>query len=127
MERRTFLAGTGAVLLVAPLAVEAQQPKKVWQIGFLSAGTPGSSPSRGNLRQGFQDLGSVEGRDFVMEERFAEGHQDRLPELAADLVRAHVDVIVTVGTPATLAAKQATATIPIVSPVARGLGENGIG
>ena len=114
-----------ALVLAASLA-DAQQAKKVWQIGFLAAGTPGSSPSRINFRQGLKDLGYVEGRDFVIQERFAEGHQERLPELAADLVRAHVDVIVSFGTPATLAAKQATATIPIVSPVAGGLVENGI-
>jgi putative tryptophan/tyrosine transport system substrate-binding protein len=62
-------------------------------------------------------LGYVENRDFVMEYRWAAGHQGRLPELAADLVRAHVDIIVTVGTPATMAAKQATQTIPIVFAV----------
>src|SRR5215472_1050107 len=61
-----------------------------------------------------KDLGYVEGRDFVLEILWAEGHPDRLPGLAADLVRAHVDVIVTIGSPATYAALQATKTIPIV-------------
>jgi putative ABC transport system substrate-binding protein len=102
MDRRTFLAGTGAVLLAAPLAAEAQQAKKVWRIGLLAAS---SAPAnlltvRGPFRQGLHDLGYVEGRDFVMEYRFADGHPDRLPELAADLVRARVDVIITYGTPA---------------------------
>jgi len=64
--------------------------------------------------QGLRDLGHVEGRDFVMEYRWSEGHPERFPELAADLVRSRVDVIVTGGTAATLAAKQATQTIPIV-------------
>ena len=118
MDRRTFLAGTGAVVLTAPLAVQAQQAKKVWRIGFLAAGTAPTSLAKGPFRQGLNDLGYVEGRDFVMEYRWAEGHPDRLPELAADLVRAHVDVIVTGGTPATMAAKQATQTIPIVFSVA---------
>src|SRR6266700_6681996 len=114
MDRRTFLAGTGAVVLTAPLAVQAQQAKKVWRIGFLAAGTAPTSLAKGPFRQGLHDLGYVEGRDFVMDYRWAEGHPERLPELAADLVRAQVDVIVTYGTSATYAAMQATKTIPIV-------------
>ena len=123
MKRRAFLGAVTGALLAMPLAAEGQQAKKVYRIGYLSAGLPAPAT---NFLQGLRDLGYVEGRDFVMEYRFAEGHQDRLPELAADLVRAHLDVIVTIGTPATLAAKQATATIPIVSPVAGYLVENGI-
>ena len=127
INRRTFLAGTGAVLLAAPLAAEAQSAKKVYRIGYLSAGSATLTPNlRENFLQGLRDLGYVEGRDFVMEYRFAEGKADRLPGFAADLVRAHVDVIVTIGTPATLAATQATGTIPIVSPVAGALVEKGI-
>jgi putative ABC transport system substrate-binding protein len=115
IDRRTFLAGTGAVLLAAPLAAEAQQAKKVYRIGYLIAGSATTSlPFRDAFLQGLHDLGYVEGRDFVMEYRFAEGHPDRLPDLAADLARARVDVIVTGGTQATRAAKQATQTIPIV-------------
>jgi putative ABC transport system substrate-binding protein len=124
MNRRTFLAGTGAVLLAAPLAAEAQQAKKAYMIGYLE---PGSSRLRGkSFLQGLHDLGYVEGRDFVMEYRWGEGHADRLPELAADLVRARVDVIVTGGTPATMAAKHATQTIPIVFRVAGQVVEKGI-
>jgi putative tryptophan/tyrosine transport system substrate-binding protein len=127
IDRRTFLAGTGAVLLAGPLGVEAQQAGKVWRIGYLSPGaSPASFAVKGPFRQGLHDLGYVEGRDLVMEYRFADGHSERLPELAADLVRAHVDVLVTFGTPATLAAMQATGTIPIVSPVAGRLVETGI-
>jgi putative ABC transport system substrate-binding protein len=111
IDRRTFLAGTGAVLLAAPLDAEAQRAGKVYRIGFLGPASP--APAK-NFLQGLVDLGYVEGRDFVMEYRFAEGHPDRLPELAADLVQARVDVIVTGGTPGTMAAKQATDTIPIV-------------
>ena len=89
MDRRTFLASTGVVLLTAPLAGEAQQAKKVWRIGFLSSGSsPANLAIKGPFRAGLHDLGSVEGRDFVMEWRWAEGHQDRLPGLATDLVRA---------------------------------------
>jgi putative ABC transport system substrate-binding protein len=110
-----------------PLAAEAQQAGKVYRIGYLSAGSAAFAP-RGDEKflQGLRDLGYVEGRDFVMEYCFAEGQPDRLPGLAADLVRAPVDVIVTMGTPATLAAMQATGTIPIVSPVAGNVVEKGI-
>jgi putative ABC transport system substrate-binding protein len=82
--------------------------------------------SKDPFRQGLSDLGYVEGRDFVIEYRWAEGHEDRLPALAADLVRARVDVIVTGGTPATYAAMQATKTIPIVFGFVGGAVEKGI-
>jgi len=117
------LAGS---LSAAPLAAEAQPAGKVWRVGYLQ---PGSSPANlfvKTFRQGLRDLGYVEGRDFVMEYRWAEGHEDRLPALAADLVRARVDVIVTGGTPATYAAMQATKTIPIVFGSAGGAVEKGI-
>jgi len=128
VDRRTFLAGTGAVLFAAPLAAEAQQAKKVWRIGLLSASSAPANllTAAAPFRQGLHDLGYVEGRDFVMEYRYAEGQPDRLPGLAADLVRAPVDVIVTIGTPATRAAMQATNTIPIVSPTAGNLVATGI-
>ena len=127
IDRRTFLAGTGAVLLVAPFASEAQQARKVYKIGSLSTGlSPASLGAKGPFRQGLHDLGYVEGRDFVMDYRWAEGHPERLPELAADLVRAQVDVIVTSGTPATYAAMQATKTIPIVFRSAGSVVEKGI-
>jgi putative ABC transport system substrate-binding protein len=112
VHRRAFLSTVAGGLLAAPLAAEAQQAGKVWRIGYL-APQKRSSYDRVFL-QGMGELGYVEGRDFVMEYRWAEGHADRLPELAADLVRARVDVIVTGGSPGTMAAKQATQTIPIV-------------
>jgi putative ABC transport system substrate-binding protein len=129
MDRRTFLAGAGAMLLAAPFAAEAQQAGKVYRIGWLGSFSPANAAHKSilqNFHQGLRDLGYVEGRDFVMEYRFAEGQADRLPGLAADLVRAHVDVIVTGSTPATLAAMQATNTIPIVSPFAGNLVATGI-
>jgi ABC-type uncharacterized transport system substrate-binding protein len=126
MDRRSFLAGTGAVLLAAPLAVEAQQAGKVYRIGYLSAGFTATTTSLASFRQGLRDLGYVEGRDFVMELRFAEGQADRLPRLAADLVGAQVDAIVTNGTPPTYAAMQATKTIPIVFGSAGNVVEKGI-
>jgi putative ABC transport system substrate-binding protein len=128
IDRRTFLAGTGAVLLAAPLAVEAQRARKVYKIGFLFAGLSGTRPGPflDSFLHGLHDLGYVEGRDFVMEQRAAEGHEDRLPALAADLVRAQVDVILTAGTPATYAAMQATKTVPIVFGAAGSVVRKGI-
>ena len=114
VERRTFMAMMAGGLLAAPLAAEAQPAGKVWRIGLLLPGPSSANLVKGPFRQGLSDLGYVEGRDFVMEYGWAEGHEDRLPALAADLVRARVDVIVTAGTPATNAAMQATRTIPIV-------------
>jgi putative ABC transport system substrate-binding protein len=98
-----------------PASSVAQQPKKVPWIGFLS-GSPSSSikVSAEAFRQGLSDLGYVEGKNIVIEWRSAEGKRDRLPALAAELVRLKVDVIVTAGPLVTLAAKEATSTIPIV-------------
>jgi putative ABC transport system substrate-binding protein len=126
MRRRHFAAGL-LLWLAAPLAAAAQQPSKVFKIGYLGAfSSQSGQPLLKSFLQGFNDLGYVEGRDFVMEYRWADGHADRLPELAADLVRAQVDVMVAGGTPATMAAKQATQTIPIVFPVLAGAVERGI-
>ena len=112
IDRRTFLAGTGAVLLAAPLAAEAQQVAKISRIGYLATNrTPHFQEA---FRQGLRDLGYVEGRNLVIEDRNAEGKAERLPALAAELVALKVDVIVAASTPAALAAKQATRTLPIV-------------
>ena len=114
-------------LLAAPLAAHAQQPTQVARVGYLSD----ESSSLGfasfePIAQGLRDLGYLEGHTLVFEHRYAEGKTEALPDLAADLVRLQVDVIVAVGTPATRAAKNATATIPIVftriaDPVVLGL------
>jgi len=113
--RRTFLAGTGAVLLAAPLPTQAQQAGKVWRIGYLDQGSAtGNGPYFEAFRQGLRDLGWVEGKNITIDVRFAEGKTERLPALAAELVRLKVDLIATSSTPAALTAKQATATIPIV-------------
>jgi putative tryptophan/tyrosine transport system substrate-binding protein len=119
IDRRTFLACTGAVLLAAPVAAEAQQAGKVPRIGFLT--TPSSTAAAYYLeafREGLRELGYVEGKTIAIEYRFAEGRAERLPALAAELVRLKVDVIVTGGPPAPEEAKQATSTIPIVFAVA---------
>ncbi len=119
VDRRTFLAGAGMVLLATPLAAEAQAAGKVPRVGFLSAFSPSDVPLwRAGLQKGLRDLGYTEGRDVAIEYRYAEGRLDRLPGLAAELVRLQVDVIVAETTPASLAAKQATNKIPIVMTIA---------
>ncbi len=105
---------TAALLSTVPF-VEAQQPKKVPRIGYLSTVSPSTISDRLEaFRQGLRELGYVEGKTIGIEWRFAEGKADRLPGLAAELVRLKVDVIVTSGPAPTRAAKEATVTIPIV-------------
>src|SRR5215831_19409080 len=111
---------------VTPLAAEAQPPPHVHRIGVLLETTPGRDPYVGPFLEGMGALGYVEGQDLVLEYRGAEGQYERLPALAAELVRLQVDVIVTYGTPPSVAAKHATTTIPIVmmgvgDPVGSGL------
>jgi ABC-type uncharacterized transport system substrate-binding protein len=97
------------------LPAGAQQQGKVPRIGYLSSTSPSAESSRlDGFRQALRELGHVEGKNIVVEYRFAEGKFDRLPDLAAELVRIKVDVIVTTGSPATHAAQQATRTSPIV-------------
>jgi len=113
-------AGLSSILMaVALVAVgmiaEAQQPKKVPRIGFLATVFPSTISDRVEaFRQGLRELGYVEGKNIVIEWRYAEGKADRLPGLAAELVRLKVDLIVTAGSPVTRSAKEATSTIPIV-------------
>ncbi len=114
--------------LAAPLAADAQQPAKIHRIGFLAPSPPSDQRFQRYLeafRQGLRKLGSVEGQNVTIESRWAEGRYDRLLDLAAQLVRLKVDVIVASTTPAIQAAKPATGTIPIVmatsiDPVATG-------
>jgi putative ABC transport system substrate-binding protein len=116
IDRRTFLAGTGAVLLAAPLAAGAQQAEKAARVAVLSQ-APGPASSWRVLeafRQRLRELGYIEGRNLAIEWRFTDGNVERLPEFAAELVRLNVDVIVPINTPAAQAAKTATARIPIV-------------
>jgi|SRR4030095_12194186 putative ABC transport system substrate-binding protein len=111
MDRRTFLTGTGAVLLAGPLAAEAQQAGKVYRVGVL-----GNAPSTAwdVFRHRLRELGYVEGQNIVFEYRWSEGDVERFPGLAAELAGLRVDVIVAVGNAATGALKRATATIPVV-------------
>src|SRR5215813_9619841 len=97
------------ILLTVAVVTEAQLPKKVPRIGFLSAVSPSTISARLDaFRQGLRELGYVEGKNIVIEWRSAEGKSDRLPGLAAELVRLKVDVIVTAGPTPTRAAKEAT-------------------
>src|SRR5467141_2022433 len=94
MDRRTFLAGTGAVLLASPFAAEAQPAGKVPRVGFLTAFSASDVPQwREGFRQGLRDFGYTEGRNIVIEYRYAEGRPERLPGLAAELVRLKMDII----------------------------------
>ena len=113
MRRRTFITVIGSVPLAWPHATRAQQSKPA-RIGALYLGIADGESFRSGLREGLRELGYVEGRDIVFEFRSAEERLDRLPELAAELVRLKVDVIVALYVPCALAAKQATRDIPIV-------------
>src|SRR4029453_5615467 len=115
MERRTFLAVGSAGLLAAPLAAGAQQTTKVTSIGYLSGPSLSANAARIEaFRRGLRELSYVEGKNLVIEWRSADGKLDRLPVLAAELVRLKVAVIVTSGGGPTRRAKEATSTIPIV-------------
>lgn len=115
ITRRKLISALGAGALTAPFASIAQQQGKVWRIGFLGAATAqGYARHIDALRAGLRELGYVEGKNIVIEYRWAESNFERLPGLAAELVKMNVDVIVTHATPGALAAKQATTTIPIV-------------
>jgi len=124
-----FLAATCALTpcALAPIAVEAQPTDKVYHIGVLERTSPTvNAANLDSFRQGLRALGYVEGKNIVIEYRSAEGRDERFAELAAELVRLKVDVILTRGTPAALAAKNATATIPVVitgvgDPVGQGI------
>ena len=115
MKRRELLIVLGSVAVAWPLAGRAQQ-KAMPVIGVLSATGPSSSaPFMAAFRQGLSETGYVVGQNLLIEYRWGEGRSDQLPDLASDLVRRRVDVIVTTGGPAPAhAAKNATSTIPIV-------------
>jgi putative tryptophan/tyrosine transport system substrate-binding protein len=125
--RRKFLATLGGAAAAWPLVARAQQPGKVPTIGYLGSSTLSAmSQWTASFVQRLRELGWVEGRNVAIEYRWAEGRAERAAEIAAEFVRLKVDVIVTYGTPPTLAAKQATSAIPIVfalagDPVGTGL------
>jgi len=125
MDRRAFLGTLAGGLLAAPLAAEAQPAGRMPRIGYLGTRTP-SDFGLDAFRQGLGELGWVENQNIVIDYRFAEGKFDRLPDLAAELVRLKVDILVTHSTPGAAAGKNATDSIPIVmiavgDPVGLGL------
>ena len=131
MRERIVRFALGAMLVALSLPAEAQQRGKVYRIGMLAGSSQALTwqPSNEAFQQGLRELGYVEGQNVIMEYRYAEGNVALFPELAADLVRSKVDIIVALGQPGVLAAKHATTTIPIVmtvptDPVETGLVES---
>jgi len=127
MDRRRFISAATLSLFAVPLAAEAQQAAKIPRIGFLGNATAALEANLvGPFREGLRELGYLEGRNLLIEYRWAEGQYERFPALIAELIALKVDVIVTAGTPASLAVKRATTPIPLVmvavgDPVATGL------
>ena len=130
ITRRGFLRGLVGAGLAAPLVAQAQQSDKVYRIGMIERTQIGINAANvGAFRQGLRELGYVEGTHFVLEYRSADGQDARFPGLAAELARLKVNLILTRGTPAALAVKNATVTIPVViigvgDPVGQGLVES---
>jgi len=125
VKRRSFLAGTGAVVLATPLAAAAQPTKKVWRIGSLNEEMPTTPPGQGPLYDRLRELGWVYGRDFVTERRAWGDQIERIPDLAADMMQSGVDVFTVPGGLAALRVQQVTRTIPIVTFAAADLVQGG--
>ena len=127
LKRRDFITLLGGAAVAWPLAARAQQPVRITKIGHIESGFPSSSPNLlAAFRQGLRELGYVEGQNLFIEPRYGEGREERLPQLAEELVQFGVDVIFAIGPPQALAAAKATNKIPIVfvgggDPVAMGL------
>ncbi|HEY8245461.1 MAG TPA: ABC transporter substrate-binding protein [Casimicrobiaceae bacterium] len=126
MDRRKFIGTLAGGMLAAPVALEAQQARRMYRIGYLSPGQAFTGPDLDAFRRGLSELGWIERRNIEIISRWSGPTNDRLPELAAELVALGVDVIVTISTPGALAAQRATSSIPIVmtgssDPVGRGL------
>jgi putative ABC transport system substrate-binding protein len=112
--RRAFIGTLAGGLLAAPLAARAQTAARTWRIGWLSSASGADDANFIALQNGLRELGYVEGQNMVFEKRWSGGVATQLPALAAELVRVKVDVICTTGTPASMAAKGATTSIPVV-------------
>src|SRR4029453_16262592 len=115
MRRREFIMFVGFSAVARPIGALAQKTSKIWRVGMLETTSETlNAPNVNAFRRGLRELGYVEGQNLVIEYRSGEGRIERFPDLAVELVRLKVDVLVTRGTPASLAAKNATTTIPIV-------------
>jgi putative ABC transport system substrate-binding protein len=127
LSKSIFCIALGTVLFAPCFRAEAQQPVKIYRLGFLSGGTlSGLKTTIEPFRQGLRDLGYIEGKNLTIEYRAAEGKFERMPEIIAELIGLGVNVIVTSGMPAVIAAKKATSTIPIVTANADNLVEAGV-
>ena len=128
VSRRQLVTTLGSAMLAAPFTAWAQRQGKIPRVGFLDPALPraNTSPFLEDFRAGLRELGYDEGKNLHLEVRWGEGKLDRLPSLAAELVRLNVDVIVAVTSPSVLAAKQATRTIPIVMPLSSDPVEDGL-
>src|SRR6202158_4092495 len=116
MDRRAFISRITVGLLATPLGAKAQQAGKVWRIGYIDVS--GDAKRYEAIFQQLRELGYLEGRNLVTERRYSEGQAERFPEFAAELIRPRVPLIIVITTPAPLAVKRATKTIPIVFPTA---------
>jgi putative ABC transport system substrate-binding protein len=115
MRRREFISLLGGAVVVWPLAARAQKSDRVYRIGVLETAPAASNAANFDaLRKGLRELGYVEGKNLVLDYRSVDGRPERFPQLAAELLRLNVDLIVTRGTPAVMAAKNATETVPVV-------------
>jgi putative tryptophan/tyrosine transport system substrate-binding protein len=123
MRRRDFIALVSNAVAAWPLGALAQEPGKIWRMGFIAQGYETFYDA---LFEGLRELGYAEGRNLIVERRYAEGHAERFPEFAAEMVRLKVDIIVVSTTPAALAVKNATTTIPVVFPNAISPVESGV-
>jgi len=127
MDRRTFMGLMGIGLLAEVRIASAQGVAKVWRVGYLANGLhPADRAAPAPLRKELQALGFAEGKDITFENRWAEGHNEQLPVLAAELVSLNVDVIVAFGGPAAEAAKRATSIIPVIGMNAGDMVETGL-
>jgi putative tryptophan/tyrosine transport system substrate-binding protein len=130
MRRREFITAVGGAAAAWPLAARAVEPEQVRHIGFVEAGSQRANHVfLDSFRDGLQALGWTEGQNITITDRWAEAQNDRLPDIIAELIRSRVDVLVTAAAPASLVAKRATSTIPVVTvgvpdPVGLGLVES---
>jgi putative ABC transport system substrate-binding protein len=122
MRRRQFITLLGGAAVAWPLAARAQQPGKTWRMGFIAHG---HERFYDTLFEGLRDLGFTEGQNLIIERRYAEGHAERFPEFAAEMVRLNVDVIAVVTTPAALAVKKANAIDPLNTSLVASLAHPG--
>jgi putative tryptophan/tyrosine transport system substrate-binding protein len=123
MRRRDFITLLSGGVAAWPLGALAQESGKIWRMGFIAQGYERFYDA---LFEGLRELGYAEGRNLLVERRYAEGHAERFPEFAAEMVRLKVDIIVVSTTPAALAVKNATTTIPVVFPNAISPVESGV-